>query len=78
MEKWCSVFQKIEEPSSFKKSQQGKKMLVKNSEKEGMTSGRRRMVLLARKRFHLLLKDSLRWSIIKLTRDRVITGEKQM
>ena len=33
-------------------------MLAKNSEKEGMNSGRRRMVLLVRKRFHLLLKDS--------------------
>lgn len=62
MEKWCSVFQKIEEPGSFKKSQQGKKMLAKNSEKEGMSSGRSRMVLLVRKRFHLLLKDSLSWS----------------
>lgn len=37
-------------------------MLAKNSEKEGMSSGSSRMGLLVRKRFPLLLRDSLSWS----------------
>lgn len=71
------MFWKIEEPASLTSSQQGKKMLAKKSEKEGMNSGREKDGAVGEKGFIYSSKTLSAGLLVKSTCDRV-TGGKQM